>query len=459
MIDGFRDLRVTVMGLGRFDGGVGVTRWLAAQGARVLVTDMEPATKLSESLRRIADLGVTLHLGGHDERDFTDADLVVANPAVPERSEFLAAARRAGVPVTTELNLFVERCRGRTIGVTGSIGKSTTTAMIGHVLQHAQSHRRVWVGGNLGKSLLDSLTQIGESDWVVLELSSFQLERTPLVRWSPSIAVLTNLTPNHVDWHGTMAAYAAAKQNIFRFQHASGDAVVLHQTPALDETLRGASHMQRIWRYGVTDGVPAASFTANGATASYRWASARPGVPGAHNLENAAAALCVAAELGMDPSSATAALESFAGLEHRLQHVGTIGGVAYYNDSKATTPEAAITAMNAIDAPLFVILGGYDKEIDLSPAARVAAKRAKLAACIGQTGGWLERAITSAGGHARTFDTLESAFHACRSAAQVGDAILLSPACASWDMFTDYRERGERFTRLARESACTTAEK
>ncbi|MEP0846492.1 MAG: UDP-N-acetylmuramoyl-L-alanine--D-glutamate ligase [Phycisphaerae bacterium] len=457
MIADFKHKRVTVMGLGRFAGGVGVTRWLAAQGARLLVTDTKPLAELGDSIAQIADCGAKLRLGGHREQDFVETDLVVVNPAVPDSSPFLGAARRAGVEVTTEMNLFVERCPARTVGVTGSVGKSTVTAMIGHVLERTLADARVWVGGNLGRSLLDALGQIAARDVVVLELSSFQLQRTPLVCWSPQVAVLTGVTPNHLDWHGTFAAYLAAKLNIVRFQDAERSAFILHDDPGLRrhvELMFG--DVSGVWRYGLDGDEPRALLQETAAvdcdTQRVTWPGVRLGVPGRHNLENAAAALTAAHVLGVDPRASAAAISTYKALPHRLQRVAVRGGVAYYNDSKSTTPESAITAMNAIDAPLLVILGGYDKGIDLSPAARLAAQRAKFAACIGQTGRQIVDLIRQAGGQADFFDGLPEALAACRARAAVGDAVLLSPACASWGMFSDYRQRGDEFSRLAQEA-------
>lgn len=472
MIESFSGVRVTVMGLGRFGGGVGVTRWLAAQGARVLVTDREPENKLAASVSEIDLPGVSLRLGGHVESDFTDADLVVVNPAVPDTSPFIVAARRAGVPIGTEINLFVERCRGRCIGITGSVGKSTTTAMIGQVLEKgtgnakeetektrttevpacalsdAPMQPRVWVGGNLGKSLLDVLPQIRPQDWVVLELSSFQLERTPLVHWSPHIAVVTNLTPNHLDWHGSVDAYATAKMNILRFQNGARDhAIVGDQDEAMRRVAAELHGSRPHWCYGVVEGVAAARRVPMDNTSSLRWAGLRLAVPGRHNLENAAAALTVAHLAGVPADRAMAALSEFTGLPHRLQRVATIDGVTYFNDSKSTTPESAVTAMTAIDSPLLVILGGYDKGIDLTPAAECAARRARLAVCVGATGGRIASAVRAAGGRAEVLPNIASAVAACRSEARPGDVVLLSPACASWDQFEDYRQRGEAFVR------------
>lgn len=438
--------RVTVMGLGRFGGGVGVTRWLAQRGARLTVTDEVPAEKLADSLAQISDTGAALHLGGHVEADFTQADVVVVNPAVMPSSPYLQAARRAGVPITTEINLFVERCRGRTIGVTGSVGKSTTTAMIGHVLEQAYTRGRTWVGGNIGKSLLDALPQIEPHDVVVLELSSFQLERTPAVGWSPEVAVITNIVPNHVDWHGDLAAYIDAKLNIVRFQPAGRTRVVLGDSAALHEACeqRGLK-LAGAWRTGCVEGAPVAR---RGDGQILRWPELRLLVPGRHNVENAAAALTAAREMGVSQQAAAAALGDFAGLPHRLQRVCERDGVTYFNDSKATTPEAAITALGAFEQPVLVILGGYDKEIDLTPAIEAAARKARFAACVGQTGPAMAAGIAQRGGRAQVFDTFDAAVAACRREARPGEVVLLSPACASWGMFSDYRERGERFAQL-----------
>jgi UDP-N-acetylmuramoylalanine--D-glutamate ligase len=453
MIQQWQNKRVTVMGLGRFGGGVGVTRWLASAGARVVVTDLKPAEKLRESLGEIEGLDVTLRLGGHDQRDFQQADLIVAGPAVPDDSPFLQAARSAGLPITTEINLFVERCPARCVGVTGSVGKSTISAMVGHVLSETRAARRVWVGGNIGRSLLEDLSDITVADIVVLELSSFQLQRTPAVRWSPHVAVITNITPNHLDRHGTFAAYLAAKLNIVRFQERGRDAVVIEDAEALKHHFGLAvGNPAGVWRYGLEGDTPIAAMApapeSDRADRRLRWPGVNLSVPGRHNRQNAAGALTVANVVGVPMEKAIAALATFPGLPHRLQRVLVRDGVTYYDDSKSTTPEAAITAMNAIDSPLLVILGGYDKGIDLSPAARVAAERSRFAACLGQTGPMLQGAVRAAGGEAALFDGLSAAVAACRQRAQAGDAVLLSPGCASWDMFEDYRARGEAFMRL-----------
>ena len=346
MIQDFKGKRITVMGLGRFGGGVGVTRWLAQNGAKVLATDKAAPGKLQPALEQIADLDIELRLGEHREGDFRDTDLVVVSPAVPESNKYLQAARDAGVEITTEINLFVERCPARCVGVTGSVGKSTITAMIGHVLDRTLTDRRVWVGGNVGVSLLDNLAEMKPEDLVVLELSSFQLARMPAVRWSPHVAVITNISPNHLDWHGNLAAYIAAKLEIVRFQDPRRDAIVIGDHENLRAELqRVRGNITDVWRYGLDGNVP----TAIRDDQRIRWENVQLAIPGRHNRENAAAALTVARVLGVGSEQALAALATFEGLEHRLRRVAVRDGVTYYNDSKSTTPEAAITAMNAAD--------------------------------------------------------------------------------------------------------------
>ncbi len=414
--------RVTVMGLGRFGGGTGVASWLAAHGARVLVTDLEPADRLGWALERIGpwvEQGrAALRLGGHDAEDFTACDLVVVNPAVPRPWEnpFLCAARAAGVPLATEIGLLVERLdRGRVIGVTGTAGKSTTAAMIHHVLSRCA--QPAVLGGNLGGSLLEALGEITPRHWIVLEISSAMLywlaagaghEAQP--GWSPGAAVLTNIAPNHLDWHGTFEHYRHCKQGIFRYQRPG--------EPALrSEVLHPGPH------------VPLR-------------------VPGPHNQANAqlaVAAACAAA--GLERERAATALADFPGLPHRLQLVAERGGLRFYNDSKSTTPQATILAVESFGDPASVHLlaGGYDKKIDLSAIVELAPRVAGLYT-VGATGRRLAEAAAGQG-HARFCETLEHAAAEALARMKRGDVLLLSPGCASWDQYVNYEERGEAFCR------------
>ncbi|MHC4127090.1 MAG: Mur ligase family protein [Planctomycetota bacterium] len=421
-----RGLRVTVMGLGRFGGGAGVARWLAEQGARVLVTDLLEPQRLAASLEplagHVARGSVELHLGGHDEADFTRCDLVVANPAVPKpwENRYLQAADAAGVAVTTEIRLLVERLdRRRVIGVTGTAGKSTTAAMIHHVLVRAGEPAHL--GGNIGGSLLDTLSAIAPDDWVVVELSSAMLywlgeaaQRAGRPGWSPHVAAMTNLQPNHLDWHGTFEHYAACKQGIFRHQAPGDHALVAGDLEA---------------------GPPV-----------------RLAVPGRHNQANARLAIAAACRgAGLDRARAADALGDFGGLAHRLQLVAEHGDLRFYNDSKATTPQATRLAVEAFDdaSAVHVLAGGYDKKINLAAIVELAPRVAGLYT-IGTTGRRLADAVAGEG-HAEYCETLEAAAARAYGRMNAGDVLLLSPGCASWDQFENYVERGDAFCTWVRE--------
>jgi len=422
--------RVTVVGLGLFGGGVGATRWLCGQQARVTVSDEADAGKLAESIRQLDGLDVSLHLGGHDEADFLGADLLIVNPAVPDSMPLLVSARVAGVPQTTEINLFLDRCAARVVGVTGSIGKSTTTAMIGAIL--AGTHE-THVGGNIGASLLEELPNIGDDHVVVLELSSFQLARLPEVALSPHVALVTNLTPNHLDRHGSMEEYADAKKNIFRFQ-GPDDVLILNAADEATSAWRAEAPGRTEW------------FDPRGEAFDLS-------VPGRHNQANAQAAWAAAGQFGLARGAAAAALRTFAALPHRLQFVTERDGVRYYDDSKCTTPNGAIVALDTFRPRTSVIIvGGYDKGTDFDELGAALARRAKAVIALGATRDQIVSAVRSHRSGpvpvVERADDLPAAVALCRKHARSGDVVLLSPACASYDMFVNYEQRGRAFCDL-----------
>lgn len=428
--------RVSVIGLGRFGGGVGVTRWLCGQGAIVTVSDQADESKLTESVAQLAGLNVTLHLGGHRDEDFLKADLLVVNPAMPKEHPLLAKAAAAGVPRTSEINLFLERCSAPVVGVTGSVGKSTTTAMLGNILaRRFVTH----VGGNIGKSLLETLPDIQPDHVVVLELSSFQLEDTPIVGLSPHVAVVTNLLPNHLDRHGTMQAYGDAKKNIFRFQ-TPDDVLILNRQDA--ELCAWADEAKgKVAYFNVFN-------KDNAADEPFDLL-----LPGEHNQSNAQAAFAAASVMGASREDAAAALREFTGLPHRLAFVCEKHGVRYYNDSKCTTPTGAVVALRAFEPQQAILLaGGYDKHVDFDELAAAICTHAKAVIAFGATRGQIltavERLRTSPIPLAQDVENLSVAVSAARSIAEKGDVILLSPACASYDQFTNYEQRGDMFVQL-----------
>jgi len=443
---------VVVMGLGRFGGGTDAVRFLSANGARVIVTDAASADRLADSVKELEGVeNVDLHLGGHLEADFEQADLVVVNPAVPDHSSFLEVARRHARPVTTAMNLFLQGCPAPVVGITGANGKSTTTALAAHLLQAAEGspgvrYGRVWLSGNIGNvPLLGLLDQIRARDVVVLELSSFQTERFAQIQKAPKVALLTNLTPNHLDRHGTFEAYCAAKETLFKVQPLDP------ADPALS-LFFAEDPVGREWfnRYKGQPGRVCRFFSPDDVPSTLRRAF---GLPGRANLCNLAAALAVVRYLGVTDPQIEQALPGFKSLPHRLEWIGEVKGVRYYNDSIATTPESAIVALTAFDEPKVIIAGGSDKGVSFDAFGQTVARRAKVAILIGTTADKIAKAIRACPDNQAQIVTAQTFAQAVDLASQhavPGDVVLLSPACASFDMFNNFQERGLEFTRLVR---------
>lgn len=445
--------RVTVMGLGRFGGGLGVSQWLLSHGARVTITDIEPAERLAASITALKQhpqfASASLVLGTHNIEDFTGTDLVIANAAVPTpwSNQFLAAALHAGVAITTEIALTVNllRAHRNVIAITGTVGKSTTTAMVYAALQACvQPPQRVFIGGNFGGSLLADVQALAIDDWVVLELSSAQLWWLSQLlvgdkAWSPHIAALTTFADNHGDWHGGIAHYHASKASLFAHQRA-GDVAIFG--PGLLGTApagQGFSPAPRVQACVVQASDWSAPLT----------------LPGSHNVLNAALAQAILAKaVPQGLTRAQQALCEFRGLAHRLQLVADVQGVKFYNDSKSTTPQATLTAIEALRSAgatrIHLIAGGYDKHSDLSPIARAAPQLAGLYT-IGATGPAIALQAQQLAASTHQAGTLDVAVSAIRHASQPGDAVLLSPGCASWDQFENFEQRGDAFVKLVRE--------
>ncbi len=442
--ESFAGKRVLVMGLGRFGGGIDVVKFAHEAGARVIVTDMAPAEQLSDSVSRLAGLeGVEFHLGSHDPADFEQADIVVANPAVPGDNKFLQIARRAGKYVTSQMNIFFELCPACIIAITGANGKSTTTALTAHLLKNT-TDKHIWLSGNIGNQpLLTTIDQISPDDLVVLELSSFQLEQLGEIRKAPNVALLTNLTPNHLDRHGTFANYCAAKENIFKFQELNPDC------PAVS-VFNGEDKIAAGWfeKYRKDAGRICIKFSADDVSEEIRGCFS---LPGRANLSNLAAAMAIARQFGVDDEQIKNCLPGFKALPHRLEFVEQVNGVRWYNDSKATTPQGAMTALEAFDQPIIIIAGGYDKHIPFDEFGERITQKAKAAILIGTTAPKIAEAIRLAKGRGTKVETANSLADAVRLANQLsdpGDVVLLSPACASYDMFENYEQRGREFARL-----------
>ncbi|MEZ5943386.1 MAG: UDP-N-acetylmuramoyl-L-alanine--D-glutamate ligase [Planctomycetaceae bacterium] len=456
--ESLRGRRVTVMGLGRFGGGVGVVNYLLRQGAAVTLTDQLPASELVDSLARIdVDQLANLRLGGHDPTDFTTADIVVVNPAVKPENLLLKLATDAGTHLTTELNLFWQAQRGQIVAVTGSVGKSTTTTLIAHILERTrdESSGTVRCGGNLGGSLLDVVEDIEPNDITVLEISSFQAERLGWIQARPDVVVVTNLFPNHLDWHGTVEEYFAAKSQLVKY-------LTTEQALAFSEHDDSvAAWHTNAQRLPVSVSGEAVSVQTEGEVRSLCSALPQfPHLPGPHNVMNIALALTVCVEaFGRPIGECLNAIHSYETLPHRLQFAGEVEGRKFYNDSKATTPEAAIAALQTMTGRLHLIAGGADKGVDLTSFAQALADRVASASFMGSTGPVL---LTSASeylpeGTLKPFacaSSLEEALQVVWAQSQPGDTILLSPGCASFGEFRNYEERGAAFCALVESLRC-----
>lgn len=452
--------RVTVMGLGRFGGGVGAVRFLVERGASVTLTDIQPAEQLAEPLAQIRDLPLlNLRLGEHREEDFTSADLVIASPAVRPDHPCLTAARRRGIDVTTEIGLFCRHCPARILGVTGSAGKTTTATLLNLLL--ASSPQPHWLGGNIGGSLLSRLTDMHPEDRVVLELSSFQLAYLDADRFSPSVGVVTNFFPNHLDWHQSLDEYRSAKQTLLRYQDSAATAVLPSEGDAAGWRTRGrriefGSEPRSEEFVAIT---PRAMQVRIGAVELALPWDAMNLPRGLHNRRNAAAVVAAAVAAEIDVRTLPQILNQGLPrdrLPHRMEYLGCKRGRHFYNDSKATTPESAMAAVQSFDEPLIVLAGGSDKGVDLTPFAIELARRAKAVVLMGDTGPRLGELISAAAGRggppalsvAADFD---AAFGWAVAQSAAGDIILLSPGCASFGWFRDYADRGEQFRRFVQE--------
>jgi UDP-N-acetylmuramoylalanine--D-glutamate ligase len=449
----FAQKRVTVVGLGI--EGVDTVRYLASRGAHVTVSDARSRERLADRVNQVSDLPVSLSLGANDPRTIRTADAVFVSQGVPLDLPGVQEARRDGVPVWSMLALFMELCPGPIVGITGSSGKTTTTALLGEMFR--ADDKPAFVGGNVGVGLLDHLDEIRAYTWALLEVSHTQLQ---MASRSPHVAALLNVTPNHLD-RFSWDAYRQLKRNIFRFQTPEDVAVFSYDDPQA-RAMAGDAPGARVW-FSLTDSIPGEGvYVRDGRARFRRGRYDRPIFPldslrlrGRHNLQNAAAAAAIAAVCGVTPDAIASAVESFAGVPHRLELVGEARGIAYYNDSIATTPERTLAGIRSFDEPLVLLLGGRDKDLPLDELAREAQARCRAVVLFGESAGKLEAALRAAGGDARLVgvETLDEAVAEARAAAREGDVVLLSPACTSFDAFDNFEQRGERFRSLVAEFA------
>jgi UDP-N-acetylmuramoylalanine--D-glutamate ligase len=443
------DARVLLLGLGK--SGIAAARLLAQHGARVRAADRRQAPELSAAETALAGTGVEILPGGHPAQLAESADLVVTSPGVPADTPVLAAARAAGVPVWAEVELAFRFLRGRVIGITGSNGKSTTTAMTGAVLRAAGVPGGT--GGNLGTPLASLLSEDREGAVHAVELSSFQLEW--IEEFRASVAVVVNFSPDHLDRHGSLGAYAAAKARLLETQSAE-DAAVLNADDAgscrFESFVRG-----RAYRFSTRGRVERGASLEGGMLVlrgtpglegeSPLLPAASLPVPGEHNVANALAAALACALVGVPGEAIARGLAGFQALPHRLQRVGSVRGIDYYDDSKATNLDATARALASFPpSSVHLILGGKDKGADWSSLAPLAGRQALQILLVGEAAAVIRRALAGVV-PLKDCGTVQAAVRCAAEAARPSEVVLLAPGCASFDQYRNFEERGDDFAR------------
>ena len=441
-----KNKRVLVVGLGR--SGVAAAFFLQDQGARVTVSDAKAESQLEKEIPALLDRGISLETGRHSERTFRDQDLIVVSPGVPSDQPQLQHARDLGIPVIGEVELAYRFLRGKVIAITGSNGKTTTTTLVGEILN--KSGKKTLVGGNIGTPVISLVEQSSPEHLLVLEISSFQLET--IQEFRPWIAAILNITPDHLDRHRTFEAYVEAKARIFENQQSDDFALLNADDPTcvgLKDRVKGS-----LYWFSRKQPVESGAFL-RGDQIIFRISGREtPVLPvseiqlkGAHNLENVLAAVAVGMLAGCEPQQVRKAVAEFGGVEHRLEPAGEVHGVAYYNDSKATNVDATIKALESFSGNIHIILGGKDKGSDYTVLAPLLRERVKGAYLIGAAAEKISSQIQGATRIVQS-GTLDRAVRHASEAAIEGDIVLLAPACASFDQFENYEQRGRVFKRL-----------
>jgi UDP-N-acetylmuramoylalanine--D-glutamate ligase len=438
--------RVLVVGLGR--SGVASALFLKSRGARVTVSDTKSEDQLRAEIPVLLDHGIAVETGRHGERTFQNQDLIVVSPGVPVDAQPLVQARALGEQVIGEIELASEFLLGPIVAITGSNGKTTTTTLVGEIL--TKGGLKALVGGNIGTAAISLVEAATPDSIAVLEVSSFQLET--IRKFRPKVAVVLNITPDHLDRHRTFEAYANAKARIFENQE-SGDFAVLNADDPPCVEMAARTKAQVFW-FSRKREVEQGAFVRQGSVHLRRGGTEHGVMPiseiplkGAHNVENVLAAICAGELMGCSPDAIRTAVREFKAVEHRLEYVATVRGVEYYNDSKATNVDATIKALESFPGNIHLILGGKDKGSDYTVLNDLLRQRVKAVYTIGAAAEKIQShirgavTITSSG-------TIESAVKQASAAARSGDVILLAPACASFDQFKSYEHRGRVFKEL-----------
>ncbi len=444
--------KVLVVGLGK--SGLAAALFLRHRGALVTVSDVRSAEALAKDIPALLEEGIMVEAGGHGLLTFRRQDLIVVSPGVPLDTPELTQARSFGLPVIGELELAARFLKGKMLAITGSNGKTTTTVLVGEILKEAGL--TTLVGGNIGVPVTELIEPSTDDTWSVLEVSSFQLESTQ--EFHPKIALILNITPDHLDRHGSFENYACAKEMIFAAQDEH-DALVLNADNARAAAAASRSASTVYWfssRHPVVQG----AWVENG-NVLYRSSKGAPvetvmpvggiTLKGAHNVENVLAAVCAARLAGAEVPAIRRAIEAFHAVEHRLEFVATINGVDFYNDSKATNVDATAKAISAFHTGIHLILGGKDKNSDYTELSQLLRERVRAVYTIGSAAAKIEshlRGVVTI----HSCETLDKAVSAAAAAARPGEVVLLAPACSSFDQFESYEHRGRVFKKLVHEA-------
>ncbi len=446
MID-LKNKRVLVVGLGK--SGIAAARFLKARGAQVTVSDIRPAGLIAE-LPALLDAGIMVETGSHGLLTFRRQDLIVVSPGVPSNTPELTTVRAIGIPIIGEMELGSEFLQGQIVAITGSNGKTTTTTLIGEILK--ANGKPALVGGNIGRPVVDMVAESTPESWSVLEVSSFQLET--IQSFHPRIALVLNITPDHLDRHGSFEAYAAAKTRITENQTAD-DFLILNAEDEPTKLVAAKTKAQIYW-FSARRQVKQGAFV-HGESILFRakeGGEVEPIMPvaeiplaGAHNVENVLAAVCAARLAGVEAKTIREAVAAFHAVEHRLEFVREFNGVRWFNDSKATNVDATAKAVEAFPGGIWLILGGKDKDSDYSTLSPLLRARVKAVITIGSAAEKIESHLAGVVKIERA-GTMERAVAWAQKEAKAGDVVLLAPACSSFDQFENYEHRGRVFKQL-----------
>lgn len=453
MNENWQGQHVVIMGAAR--QGLALARYLSRQGARVVITDSRTEQQLKKEIQQHENLPIQWQLGGHPFSLLDQTDLVCVSGGVSLSIPFIQEARSRQIPLTNDSQIFLDQVRCPVVGITGSAGKTTTTSLIGEMAKKsARDSREIWVGGNIGTPLIENVEEIEPNHIVILELSSFQLE---LMTSSPEVALVTNITPNHLDRHGSLEEYTKAKANILTHQDPTGKAVLNHEDPG-SWNLRSLVKVDLI-SYGIKPLSDRQNFlfldhdriiaNRNGHE-HIMGSTAETLLRGKHNLYNILAACSLAELLKLDPSAVQEVINTFEGVPHRLEWVAEKNSVQWYNDSIATAPERTIAAVESFHEPIVLLLGGKDKNLPWDRLVEIIQHKVDHVIIFGMDGPRIKSAFDSSSPSSRPYSIdvctdLQEAVNIAHRVATPGDIVLLSPGATSYDQFKDFEERGERF--------------